>query len=189
ADFVFGAATSAFQIEGATSSDGRGLSIWDEFCSRPGAIVDGSNGSRASGSYERWTEDLDLAAELGLGAYRFSVAWPRLFPDGGGKLNEAGLDHYERVVDGLLARNVAPYLTLYHWDLPLWLHAKGGWTSRETSYAFADYAQAVATRLGDRVASYITLNEPWCSAFLGYGSGEHAPGIADKAACQAAIHH
>lgn len=188
-DFIFGAATSAFQIEGASSTDGRGPSIWDEFCGRPGAIRDGSNGAEATDSYRRWAEDLDLLADLGLAAYRFSVAWPRIVPDDSRRVNGAGLDHYERVVDGLLERGIAPYLTLYHWDLPLWLHAEGGWTARDTAYAFADYAQSVAARLGDRVASYATLNEPWCSAFLGYGNGEHAPGVRDTAACQAAIHH
>jgi len=189
ADFVFGVATSAYQIEGATDQDGRGASIWDDFCRRPGAIIDGSDGSVATDSYRRWADDLDLIRGMGLEAYRFSVAWPRIFPQPGGQVNQRGLDHYERVVDGLLERNIAPHLTLYHWDLPLWLHELGGWTSRETAYAFADYAEAVAARLGDRVSAYATLNEPWCSAFLGYRSGEHAPGIRDHAANQAAIHH
>lgn len=188
-DFVFGTATSAYQIEGGAAIDGRGQSIWDEFCARQGTILDGSDGSVACDSYRRWAADLDLVAGLGFDAYRFSVAWPRVFPDDSGRVNAAGLDHYERVVDGLLERGVAPYLTIYHWDLPLWLHRLGGWTSRRTAYAFAAYASAVAARLGDRVASYSTLNEPWCSAFLGYGNGEHAPGIRDAEACQSAIHH
>ncbi|HZJ09107.1 MAG TPA: family 1 glycosylhydrolase, partial [Trueperaceae bacterium] len=189
ADFTFGVATSAFQIEGATAVDGRGPSIWDEFCRAPGAILDASDGSVACDSYRRWAQDLDLIADLGFAAYRFSVAWPRIVPDDSGRVNSLGLDHYERVVDGLLERGIAPFVTLYHWDLPLWLHARGGWTARDTSYAFAAYAEAVAGRLGDRVASYATLNEPWCSAFLGYGQGEHAPGVRDSGACQAAIHH
>lgn len=189
ADFVFGTATSAYQIEGGVELEGRGPSIWDEFCARPGAIKDGSSGAVACDSYRLWATDLDLVASLGLSAYRFSLAWPRIFPDDSGRLNTAGLDHYERVVDGLLERGLAPYLTLYHWDLPSWLHRRGGWTHRDTAHAFAEYADAVATRLGDRVASYATLNEPWCSAFLGYGNGEHAPGVRDPEACQAAIHH
>jgi beta-glucosidase len=188
-DFVWGAATSAFQIEGATATDGRGPSIWDTFCATPGMIVDASDGSRACESHARWAEDLDLIRSLGFGAYRFSVAWPRVMPDGTGKVNAAGLDHYERLVDGMLARSLAPYATLYHWDLPQALEDRGGWRSRDTAFAFADYAAAVADRLGDRVASYATLNEPWCSAFLGYGSGEHAPGLRDAAAVQRAVHH
>lgn len=189
ADLLVGAATSAYQVEGAVQADGRGPSIWDDFCLRPGAIVDGSDGSVACDSYHRWESDLHLVANLGFDAYRFSLAWPRIFPDSSGAPNPAGLDHYERVVDGLLQRSLQPYVTLYHWDLPLWLHRRGGWTSRDTAHAFAEYAGAVVDRLGDRVASYATLNEPWCSAFLGYGSGEHAPGVRDAAACQAAIHH
>lgn len=188
-DFVWGAATSAFQIEGATEADGRGVSIWDTFCARPGAIVDASDGSRACDSYARWVHDLDLIRDLGFGAYRFSVAWPRVVPDGSGRVNQAGLDHYERLVDGMLARSLVPYATLYHWDLPQALEDRGGWRSRDTALAFADYAAAVVERLGDRVASYATLNEPWCSAFLGYGTGEHAPGLMDAEAVQCAVHH
>ncbi|HLU81855.1 MAG TPA: family 1 glycosylhydrolase, partial [Trueperaceae bacterium] len=188
-DFVWGAATSAFQIEGATTADGRGASIWDTFCATPGTIVDASDGARACDSYARWADDLDLIRDLGFGAYRFSVAWPRVMPTGTGHVNHAGLDHYERLVDGMLARSLVPYATLYHWDLPQALEDRGGWQARDTAYAFADYAAAVVQRLGDRVASYATLNEPWCSAFLGYGTGEHAPGIRSQEAVQRAVHH
>jgi beta-glucosidase len=188
-EFVWGAATSAFQIEGATKADGRGASIWDTFCATPGAIADGSDGSRACESHARWAEDLDLVRSLGFGAYRFSIAWPRVMPAGTGRVSAAGLDHYERLVDGMLARSLVPYATLYHWDLPQVLEDRGGWRSRDTAFAFADYAAAVVERLGDRVASYATLNEPWCSAFLGYGTGEHAPGQRDVEAVQRAVHH
>ena len=188
-EFVWGAATSAFQIEGATKADGRGASIWDTFCATPGAIAAGSDGSRACESHARWAEDLDLVRSLGFGAYRFSIAWPRVMPAGTGRVSAAGLDHYERLVDGMLARSLVPYATLYHWDLPQVLEDRGGWRSRDTGFAFADYAAAVVERLGDRVASYATLNEPWCSAFLGYGTGEHAPGQRDVEAVQRAVHH
>ncbi len=187
--FVWGVGSSAFQVEGASGADGRSPSIWDTFCQVPGAIDDGSDGTVACDSYNRWVEDLDLVAELGLDAYRFSVAWPRVLPNGRGRVNAAGLDYYDRLVDGLLERGIAPYATLYHWDLPQTLQDEGGWVSRDTAYAFADYAQAVAARLGDRVRSYATLNEPWCSAFLGHGTGEHAPGHRDPNEVQAAVHH
>ncbi|HEX7001815.1 MAG TPA: GH1 family beta-glucosidase [Trueperaceae bacterium] len=187
--FVWGAASSAYQVEGAVGEDGRSESIWDAFCRMPGAIDDGSDGSVACDSYHRWEEDVDLVAALGLDAYRFSIAWPRVQPGGRGRVNPAGLDYYERLVDGLLRRGLKPYATLYHWDLPLSLQEDGGWVDRDTSYAFADYAQAVAARLGDRVESYATLNEPWCSAFLGHGTGEHAPGERDPDRAQAAVHN
>lgn len=187
--FVWGAASSAFQVEGATTSDGRGPSIWDTFCATPGKIDDGSDATVACDSYHRWAEDLDLLAALGLDAYRFSVAWPRVVPAGRGRVNEAGLDYYDRLVDGLLARGLKPFATLYHWDLPQPLQDEGGWVSRDTAYVFADYAQAVAARLGDRVTAYATLNEPWCSAFLAHLTGEHAPGERDAARAQAAVHH
>ncbi len=187
--FVWGVASSAFQVEGAPDADGRGPSIWDTFCATPGKIDDGSDARVACESYDRWREDIDLVATLGLDAYRFSVAWPRVVPAGRGEVNPAGLDYYERLVDGLLARGLRPFATLYHWDLPQPLQDSGGWTDRDTASAFADYAQAVARRLGDRVEAYATLNEPWCSAFLGYLTGEHAPGETDEARAQAAVHH
>ena len=188
-DFLWGAATSAFQIEGATSADGRLPSTWDTFCATPGAILDGSDGSRACDHYTLWADDLDLISELGFGAYRFSIAWPRVVPGGTGPVNAPGLDFYERLVDGLLARGLEPHATLYHWDLPQTLEDRGGWTNRDTAMAFADYAEAVSSRLGDRVTAYATLNEPWCSAFLGYEYGEHAPGRRDQQARQRAVHH
>jgi beta-glucosidase len=188
-DLVYGVATASFQIEGATTADGRGPSIWDTFCARPGAIRDGSDGSVACGSYERLDEDLDLVRDLGVDAYRFSIAWPRVQPAGTGAANPAGLDYYERLVDGLLARGLEPLPTLYHWDLPQPLEDDGGWPVRETAGRLADYAALVADRLGDRVRWWATLNEPWCSAFLGYAAGIHAPGRRDGDAAFAAAHH
>lgn len=187
--FVLGAATSSYQIEGY-GDDGRGPSIWDTLCAKPGAIVDGSDGSIACRHLELWPQDLDLLAELGFSAYRFSVSWPRVIPTGRGAVNDRGLDFYDRLVDGLVERGIEPYLTLYHWDLPQALEDLGGWTSRDTAYAFAEYADLVAQRLGDRVRSLATLNEPWCSAFLGYLYGEHAPGIrGDRVGMARAVHH
>jgi beta-glucosidase len=188
-DLVLGVATASFQIEGATTADGRGPSIWDTFCARPGAITDGSDGATACGSYDRLDEDLDLVRDLGVGAYRFSVAWPRVQPSGRGPANAVGLDFYERVVDGCLARGLQPLPTLYHWDLPQPLEDAGGWPARDTAHRFADYATLVAKRLGDRVQWWSTLNEPWCSAFLGYAAGVHAPGRQEPAAAFAAAHH
>lgn len=188
-DFVFGVATSAYQIEGATSEDGRGPSIWDTFCRESGRIKDGSSGDVACDHYHRWEGDLDLIKSLGVDAYRFSVAWPRVQPDGKGEVNQKGLDFYERLVDGMLARGLEPYLTLYHWDLPQPLQDAGGWVSRETAHRFAEYAGVVARRLGDRVKSYATLNEPWCSSILSYQIGEHAPGLRDRKLALAAAHH
>ena len=189
AGFHLGASTSAFQIEGATRSDGRGRSWWDDFCDQPGRIADGSHGDVACDHFRRWREDLDLIASLGHNAYRFSVAWPRVLPQGRGAVNSAGLDHYERLVDGLLERGIAPYLTLYHWDLPSPLAKAGGWQVRDTASAFAEFADVVARRLGDRVHSYATLNEPRCAAFVGHLEGRHAPGWQDGAAAVRAAHH
>ena len=189
AGFTFGVATSSFQIEGATHEDGRGQSIWDTFCREPGRIRDNTNGDSACEHYHRLEEDLDLIARLGVSAYRFSVAWPRIQGNGRGKANEAGLAFYERLVDGLLKRGIEPHLTLYHWDLPQALQDEGGWTNRQTAYAFAEYARIVATRLGQRVRSIATLNEPWCSSILSYQIGEHAPGLQDRAAALSAAHH
>jgi beta-glucosidase len=187
--FVWGAATAAYQVEGAVDVDGRGPSIWDTFCARPGAIAGGDTGAVACDHYHRYPEDIDLMADLGLRAYRFSVAWPRIQPDGAGAVNQKGLDHYRRVVDRLLERGIVPYLTLYHWDLPQALEDHGGWPSRDTAYRFADYAAIVHAALGDVVSHWITLNEPKVSSHAGYGSGIHAPGIADLAQRDLAAHH
>lgn len=189
ARFRFGVATSSYQIEGAVHEDGRGPSIWDTFCAEPGRILDGSSGAVACDHYHRWPADLDLIQSLGVDSYRFSVAWPRIQPTGQGAANAAGLDFYERLVDGLLARGLTPYLTLYHWDLPQALQDQGGWTHRDTALRFAEYAGLVAGRLGGRVASYATLNEPWCSSILSYQLGEHAPGLRDRRAALSAAHH
>jgi beta-glucosidase len=187
--FVWGAATAAYQIEGAARDDGRGPSIWDTFSRRPGKVVNGHTGDVACDHYHRYREDVALMADLGLGAYRFSVAWPRIRPDGTGPVEPRGLGFYDRLVDELLAAGTQPLVTLYHWDLPQPLEDRGGWTVRETAEAFADYAQVVYARLGDRVATWTTLNEPWCSAYLGYAAGVHAPGRQDPAAAFAAVHH
>lgn len=186
---LLGAATSSYQIEGAVDADGRGPSIWDTLTKRPGAIADGSDGSVACDSYHRLPEDIDLLQRLGAQAYRFSVAWPRVQPTGCGPANAAGLDYYDRLVDGVLSIGCAPYPTLYHWDLPQPLEDDGGWPARDTVERFADYASLVAGRLGDRVTTWATLNEPWCSAFLGYAAGVHAPGRTDPGAAYAAAHH
>ncbi|QTX04472.1 GH1 family beta-glucosidase [Agromyces archimandritae] len=189
AEFLFGSATAAYQIEGAAGEDGRGASIWDTFSRTPGKVLNGDTGDVADDHYHRWEADLDLMAELGLEAYRFSIAWPRIQPTGRGPVNEAGLAFYERLVDGLIARGIRPIATLYHWDLPQALEDEGGWANRATAYAFADYARLVGQRLGDRIEIWTTLNEPWCSAYLGYGSGVHAPGVTDRAKALAAVHH
>ncbi|WP_439380659.1 GH1 family beta-glucosidase [Amycolatopsis lexingtonensis] len=186
--FVWGAATAAFQVEGATTADGRTDSVWDVFARRPGAVVGGDTGDPAADHYRRYSEDVALMRRLGLGAYRFSLAWPRVRPDGG-EPNAAGLAFYDRLVDCLLEAGVQPWATLYHWDLPQALEEKGGWTSRDTAYRFAEYAESIVERLGDRVASWSTLNEPWCAAMLGYAGGIHAPGRTDHPAAVAATHH
>jgi beta-glucosidase len=187
--FVFGAATSSYQIEGATDLDGRGASIWDTFAARPGKIVDGSDGRRACDHYRRYREDVDLMRWLGLGAYRFSIAWPRILPEGRGSVNQRGLDFYERLVDALLAADITPFPTLYHWDLPQALQDGGGWTVRDTAYAFAEYADVVSRRLGDRVPHWFTHNEPWCTAMHGHVHGIHAPGQQDWLLGLYAAHH
>ena len=188
-DFVWGVATSAFQIEGAAAEDGKGASIWDTFCGVPGAIADHSDGDVACDHYHRWADDLDLIAGLGVDAYRFSVSWPRVRPGGSGAWNEKGLAFYERLVDGLIARGIKPYLTLNHWDLPEELQANGGWVNRDTVQRFVEYAQGIAARLGDRVASITTHNEPWVMAVLGYETGIFAPGIKNRAMAMQASHH
>jgi beta-glucosidase len=188
-DFVWGVATSAFQIEGAAVLDGKGPSIWDDFCRRPGAIADGSNGDVACDHYHRWRDDLDLIASLGVDAYRFSVSWPRVRPGGAGAWNDKGLAFYEQLVDGLLARGVQPYMTLNHWDLPSELQAAGGWASRDTVHRFVEYACGIARRFGDRVATITTHNEPWVIATLGHESGTFAPGLKDRRLAMQASHH
>ena len=189
AGFVWGSATAAYQVEGAADADGRMPSIWDTFCRVPGAVHNGDTGDRAVEQYLRYRDDIALMKQINLAAYRFSVSWPRVQPTGSGAVNEKGLDYYERLVDALLADGIAPFLTLYHWDLPQPLEDAGGWPERDTADRFTDYAQIVYDRLGDRVKHWTTLNEPWCSAFLGYGSGRHAPGRRDEAASIRAAHH
>ncbi len=186
--FVFGVATASFQIEGANTADGRCESIWDRFCATPGKVLNGDDGAVACDHYNRLEQDLDLIQELGVDAYRFSIAWPRIEPKPG-QWNEAGFRFYERLIDGLIARGIQPYLTLYHWDLPQYLEDKGGWINRETAYAFATYADKVTERFGDKVVSYATFNEPLCSAFVGYRWGSHAPGYQDERLAYQAAHH
>ena len=188
-DFVFGTATAAYQIEGSVTAAGRGPSIWDTFSHSPGNTVNGDTGDIACRHFTRLDEDLDLIAGLGAGAYRFSVSWARVQPAGKGPACTEGLDFYRRLVDGLRGRGILPVLTLYHWDLPQPLQDAGGWPLRDTASRFAEYAGQVAEALGDSVGMWITLNEPWCSAWLGYGSGRHAPGIRDVGLAAAASHH
>ncbi|HEY5924370.1 MAG TPA: GH1 family beta-glucosidase [Kofleriaceae bacterium] len=188
-NFVWGAATSAYQIEGAVREDGRGESIWDRFTAEPGRISDGSDASVACDHYRRVDEDLDILEWLGVRAYRFSIAWPRVLPSGRGAVNDAGLDFYDRLVDSLLARGIEPFVTLNHWDLPTALHDAGSWPSRDTAFAFVSYAEVVMRRLGDRVRRVCTHNEPWCISTLGFGNGEHAPGEKSWPRALAAAHH
>jgi beta-glucosidase len=188
ADFLFGVATAAYQIEGATHRDGRADSIWDAFSRVAGAVVGGESGERACEHYDRYRDDVALMSDLGVQVYRFSTSWARVQPDGR-TANPAGLDFYSRLVDELLAAGITPWLTLYHWDLPQALEDAGGWPARDTALRFADYAADVHAVLGDRVENWTSLNEPWCSAFLGYLSGEHAPGRQDPQAALDAAHH
>jgi beta-glucosidase len=187
--FLLGAATAAYQIEGAAHDDGRTPSIWDTFSHTPGRTWNGDTGDVAADHYNRLDADLDLMQSLGLEAYRFSISWPRVQPGARGDLNAKGVAFYSRLVDGLLARGIRPVATLYHWDLPQELEDAGGWPARDTAERFAEYAARTVEVLGDRVAMWTTLNEPWCSAFLGYGSGSHAPGRTNGAAALAAMHH
>jgi beta-glucosidase len=187
--FVWGVATSSFQIEGAAIEDGKGPSIWDTFCRQPGAIADASDGDIACDHYHRWAEDLDIVAGLGVDAYRFSVSWPRVRPGGAGAWNERGLDFYERIVDRLVSLGIKPYLTLNHWDLPDELQAHGGWANRDTVHRFVEYAEGIARRMGDRLAAITTHNEPWVMAMLGHETGLFAPGIRDRAVAMQASHH
>ena len=187
--FIWGVATSAHQIEGAFHEDGRGQSIWDRLEATPGCIADGSRASVACDHYHRWQDDVGLLTELGVDAYRFSIAWPRIFPAGRGSSNAAGLDFYDRLVDALVDEGIRPFVTLYHWDLPQKLQDEGGWMSRDTVDAFVEYAGAVTARLGDRVKDWVTHNEPWCIAHLGHDTGDHAPGIKDPPGALRAAHH
>ena len=187
--FLFGTATAAYQIEGAHDADGKGPSIWDTFSRKPGTISTGETGDVACDHYHRWREDVALMRELGCNAYRLSISWPRVIPNGIGTLNEAGIAFYERLVDALLASGIRPFVTLYHWDLPQALQDRGGWASREIVSAFREYADLVARRLGDRVSDWMTLNEPEVVAFAGHWQGVHAPGIRDFRTAILASHH
>ncbi|MFJ2477988.1 GH1 family beta-glucosidase [Streptomyces sp. NPDC087659] len=187
--FTWGTATAAYQIEGAATLDGRTPSIWDTYSRTPGRVRNGDTGDVATDHYHRWREDVAIMADLGVGAYRFSLAWPRIQPTGRGPSVQKGLDFYRRLADELLEKNIQPVATLYHWDLPQELEDAGGWPERATAERFAEYAGLAAEALGDRVRTWITLNEPWCSAFLGYASGVHAPGRTDPVAALRAAHH
>jgi beta-glucosidase len=189
ADFLWGTATAAYQIEGAAAEDGRGPSIWDTYSHTPGKTLNGDTGDVACDHYHLWREDLDHIVALGLDAHRLSISWPRVQPDGRGALNQAGVDYYKQLLDGLRERGVRPVVTLYHWDLPQELENAGGWPARDTALRFADYAEHMARELGDRVHMWTTLNEPWCSAYLGYAAGVHAPGRTEPAGALAAVHH
>jgi beta-glucosidase len=189
AGFVWGAATAAYQIEGATREDGRGPSIWDTFCGTPGKVFAGDTGDVACDHYHRYADDVALMADLGLACYRFSVAWPRIQPDGSGPVEERGIGFYDRLVDELCERGIKSFATLYHWDLPQALEDRGGWPERDVAARFADYAATVYSHLGDRVHTWTTLNEPWCAAFLGYAAGVFAPGRTEPGAAFAAAHH
>src|SRR3954464_14605501 len=188
-DFLWGAATSAYQIEGAVRGDGRPPSIWDTFSHTPGKVAFDENGDVAVDHYHRYRDDVAMMAGLNLAAYRFSVSWSRVQPTGRGPAVQRGLDFYRRLVATLLEHGIQPSLTLYHWDLPQELEDAGGWPERETAYRFAEYASLVHAGLGDRGKTWTTLNEPWCSAMLGYGMGVHAPGIQNFGASMRAVHH
>lgn len=188
-NFIWGTATAAYQVEGAIHEGGRTDSIWDVFCRKEGAIHDHSSGQIACDMYHRYPQDVGIMKELGVDAYRFSISWNRIIPQLGGPVNQEGVDYYHRLLDSLLQAEIRPVATLYHWDLPQYLQDRGGWINRDTALRFADYAQTLAQSLGDRVDTWTTLNEPWCSAYLGYGSGEHAPGIRDYAQTLSAAHH
>jgi beta-glucosidase len=189
ADFVWGAATASYQIEGAAHEDGRGESIWDRFSATPGKVRGGDTGAVACDFYHRFRDDIGLMTEVGLDAFRFSIAWPRILPDGRGAVNQAGLDFYDRLVDALLSEGIEPFATLFHWDLPQALEDAGGWTERETAKAFVEYAEIVVERLGDRVHQWTTHNEPWVHAWLGHSWGWHAPGRTSEAEAVVAAHH
>ena len=188
-DFVWGCASSAYQVEGAWNEAGKGPSIWDTFVHTPGKIANGETGDTAVDHYHRYKEDIALMKEIGLDAYRFSTSWARILPNGTGAVNQAGLDFYDRLVDELLKQQIEPYICLFHWDLPQALQDKGGWPNRDTAYAFADYARLLTEHLGDRVRVWMTHNEPWVAAMVGHFSGEHAPGLKDPITGFKALHH
>jgi beta-glucosidase len=188
-DFNWGVATSSYQIEGAAKVDGRGESIWDRFCATPGKVVNMENGDVACDHYNRYPEDIQLMKDIGVNTYRFSLAWPRMFPTGDKNREQRGFDFYNRLIDALLEADIKPLATLYHWDLPQTLQDVGGWANRKTVDAFTDYAAAAAEAFGDRVQDWVTLNEPWCVSWLGYMSGVHAPGVKDLDHAVAAAHH
>jgi beta-glucosidase len=188
--FRWGTATASYQIEGAADEDGRGKSIWDTFCATPGKVKNNDSGAVACDHYHRYPEDVELLRSMGVNSYRFSIAWPRILPQGRGQVNQAGLDFYDRLVDKILAAGIEPYATLYHWDLPQTLQDEvGGWNSRETVQAYVDYTNIISQRLGDRVKNWITHNEPWCTAFLSNEIGEHAPGYHDPKIAWQVSHH
>lgn len=187
--FIWGAATSSYQIEGAWDEDGKGESIWDRFCHTPGKIDNGDVGDVSANHYRYWQDDLQLMKEVGLQAYRFSISWPRILPNGTGEVNQKGLDFYSRLVDGLLEAGIEPFLTLYHWDLPQALQDRGGWPARGIVDAFENYTNIVSKSLGDRVKHWMTFNEPWVSAWMGHYNGEHAPGHQDLEEMLLAAHH
>lgn len=189
ADFIWGAATSSYQIEGAAQEDGRGASIWDTFSKTPGKVAHGDTGDVANDHYHRYPQDIALMQEIGLQGYRFSFAWPRMFPLGDGVREERGFDFYDRLIDSVLEAGIEPLATLYHWDLPQAMQEKGGWVHRDIVSRFADYSTAVVERFGDRVKKFTPINEPWVVAWLGHGIGIHAPGIKDRASAFAAAHH
>jgi beta-glucosidase len=188
-DFIWGAAAASYQIEGAITEDGRGESIWDRFSATPGKVRNGDTGEIACDFYHRYPQDIELMRELGLDAFRFSIAWPRVVPDGRGAVNEKGLDFYDRLVDELLAQDIRPFATLYHWDLPQALEDRGGWPARDTVEAYVEYVEAVVARLGDRVSDWTTHNEPRVVAWQGYGLGVHAPGRTSERDALATAHH
>ena len=189
ANFRWGVATSSYQIEGAAHEDGRGTSIWDTFAATPGKVINGENGDVACDHYHRFPEDIAVMKSMGIQSYRFSMAWPRMFPNGDHRREQRGFDFYNRLIDGLLEAGIEPLATLYHWDMPQALQDEGGWANRNTVHAFADYAASAAVAFGDRVTDWITLNEPWCVTWLGYMSGVHAPGVQDLDSAIAAAHH
>ena len=188
-NFIWGAATASYQIEGAWDQHGKGESIWDRFSHTPGKVDNGDTGDVANDHYHLWRKDIRLMKQIGLKAYRLSAGWPRILPKGRGKINQKGLDFYSKLVDGLLAANITPYITLYHWDLPQALEDEGGWPLRTTAEAFVEYTDVLSRAVGDRVKNWITLNEPACSAWLGYDNGEHAPGMKNLSKAIAASHH
>ena len=187
--FTWGTATASYQVEGAIHEDGRTPSIWDTFCAEPGTIADGSSGEFACDQYHRYPEDIEIMKTLGVGAYRLSISWSRIIPGPDGAVNQAGVDHYVHLLEALRKAGIKPVVTLYHWDLPQYLEDEGGWTNRNTAIRFAQYAKVLAEAFGDLVDTWTTLNEPWCSAYLGYGNGVHAPGIKDYRKALQAVHH